>query len=607
MTANDGSQITLDYLCDGVGSDAVIRLKDSNLIVTEEAFANDGVVTLGTIDTTADTGNRYTDAGNLNDILINGSYTNDDGNRAGYQNIGTVISLNAGHAGDLVSGKNLNLNQYTLVRIDTALNGNGTVTSDIINLDGALNAGGARVFGTVVSGLQNEAAIGDQTRVKIASMGSVQSAFNEDMLYDVSFNPVTGTYQRDLRTLNVWVDTAADGVYLTYSKNYLGADKNANQSEIASVIEDLANRVDHTEGTLGASSSVLDQFLNALDYTRSEADALRALDSISGTTNTIAQHSMIDGNRHHLDTLRANIGMPWCDEVHDPKSTLQVSRESSVWFAYNGGYDSINGDDYMGDYTRTYQGMILGYERSINCNFLLGIDFGYENSIARTTGTKFEANTYFIDLYGSARTGRFNHRFSVGVGIYDFDTKRDVYIAAGSHTLYGHGTGDVTGTALNVGYELNTSFQVGKRSEVTPFLLASFSYNHLGDFEEKGLGNAGLKTDYDNFSQFDMGVGARFSHHFGLVKNQAPATLFASVAAMFEFGANQPKATNSFLADPALNYKVKSLDRAPFYIQMGAGLDVPISNRWSATVTANGEVGKDRAGVGGSIGARYTF
>ena len=604
---NDGSDLVIN--CAGVNHESVTYLADTNYTVTAKAFADavDGIVSIGSLNTSLDEGTRN---GLDNPVLINGSYTYDDGKRVGYTELGTIISFNAGNVGDMVNAKNLILNSNTLVRMEGALNVDGSVAFDKISMDGTLHAGGARLFGTLLAGHENEINIADQTRAQIVAFeGAVNviSSFNEDMLYDVVLDGVSGTYQRVLKTLNAWVETTTEGVFANYSKNHVGASKTANQTATSLVLFSFAQKVDHTEGTLAASSSKMDQLLDALDYTRSEQDALRALDNISGASNTLAPLSMMDGNRHHIDTLRSYISMPNCETMARKDCSVKVDMESSVWVAYTGGYDRFEGDRFMNDYTRSYQGALLGYERTINCNLLLGIDFGYEKSIARTTETKFDSNTYFVDLFASGRTGRLDHRLSAGVGIYDFDAKRTVRVDAGNHSFNETARGDMNAYAINVGYELSTSYELSRTSSLLPFFTVHYSYNSLRDLTETGMGEAGLRTKYDNFSQLDLGLGTRYQKSFGLVHNQNPALFYASVSLRAELSDHQPTITNRFLADESVEYRLKSLKRSPMYLQVGSGLSVPFAKGWVGNVSATGEFGNGRTGVNGSIGVSRSF
>lgn len=602
VIADDGSDLVIN--CDGVGMDSQTVLKDTNLTVSREAFddASDGTVWLGSVDTTSDTGVRIAPQG------------------PSPSGIGTIITVNAGEVGDTVRGRNWSMNSHTLLTAEHALDASGTFTADLVRLDGKLDANGVRVFGTLLTGDAHEATVADQTRVRIVTMegpdAAVLSKFNEDMLYDIVLDAETGTYQRIVKTLNAWVETTAEGVNLVYSKNYRGASgKSETQQAVADVLDAISGKRNHTEGTLAASDSQLDRLLDAFDYTRSEEDALHGLSSVAGVGNTLVQHSVMDSSRHHMDTLRGWITLPSCSQTtvmprdaKQPIAMWQPDTQSSIWMTYTGGYDLLNGNSSsMGDYTRTYQGVLAGYQRQLDCRLLVGLSLGYENSISRSDAIKFTADTYYADLYAAARTGRFNHRLSIGMGIHDFDTERHIYVAAGSHSFSGSAEGGLCARSLNVGYELSTDFQLTKTSDLTPFLTVNYAYHSFNNLKEYGMGDAGLVTSYKDLNQLELGLGAEYTKRFSLIKDQDQSRFFASLALRAEISDRSPEAVNSFKGNPDVKYRIKSQERSPMFIQVGAGLNVPFSRQWSATLSGSGEFGNDRASVNGSIGVNYSF
>ncbi len=666
MGLNDGSDLLITGTCAGLGMNSIVQMEDSNFTVSADAFNGEntnglkpasGVVTFGTLDTSSDKGARnnavnddtLANAGMQSSFnLLTGevkpvrSYTDDGGTRTKYQHVGTVISFDASAAGNQVEGTSMKMNEYSLLRIDTAYGLDAQPTVDHIALtgtklerfDGELDANGARVLVATVPphtavplNLGDEPldpVMAEQTRVQFLSAEKVQSAFQEDALYDVAFDAESGTYQRLQQNMNVWVETQStgDGIgsYLVYSRNFRTAEgKDYNQGQVAGVLNELSKRHNQAEGNRQTSASRFENLLDAFDYTRSEGAALAGLTSVSGATSTVAQHSVMESSRHHLDTLRQWIDMPTCPEpqpvvADDGKEMAVTMRQpvdtkSSVWATYTGGYDMIDEDSALMDgYTRTYQGALMGYSREVNCKLLLGIALGYENSVARSEDTHVHGDTYMFDLYGSARTGKFNHRFSVGMGIHRFAEQRGVHvIAENGHTFSGNGFSDYRAKSINVGYELSRDFQVTERSTVSPYLAVNYAYHWFGELEEQGMGDAGLVTDLEAMNQLEAAVGARYAYSFGLVKDQAPATFFASAELKAEFTDHEPTARHYFKAHEDIDWRTKSIERSPFYGEIGVGLTVPFAERWSGTVSASYEFGSSRDSINAGAGVHYSF
>jgi len=602
VLANDGSEFVINS--DGLGMNAKTNLKDTNFTVTPEAYTNatDGTVQIGSIDTTADT-SRRTAAQLALQVVNENSYIGNDNTRLDFSEMGTVLTFGKGTAGNKTVATNLSLNSHTVFTAEHTLNTDGSITADTLTVNGVLDAKGARVFGTIINDTTaNEAAIADNTRVRIVSLegenASVASAFSEEMLYDFEFNEATGTYQRTLKNLNAHVETTADGVDIVYTKNYRSVEgKTENQEEVANVLIDL------TDNKNLATGSELERLLKAFNSTQSSTAALNALTSVNGATNTIAMHALLDSSRHHLEALRKRIALP----LGAKTNTTIPELGGAIWADYTGGYDMQNGDSNVGEYTRTHQSLMAGWHAQVNENFLIGVSVGYENSISRNDATKFNGDTNFADLYASARTGRFNHRLSIGVADHSFKTSRYVSVSAAATSFSGEATGTLDGDSFNVGYELSTDFELAETMVWSPFASVNYAHQSLDDLTEEGLGDAGLKMSYNDITQVDIGIGARLSQSIAIFDNQHPMRIVLSVALRAELNDEDPEATAAFLGDLDNTYRVKAQERETLYVQLGAGISMPFADNWCATATCNGEFGEDRAGIAGSLGLAYTF
>lgn len=601
--SGNGEQVTVDSV--GLGEQAVTVLRDSNFNVTADAYTAAEPVQVGSINTALDEGQRNTEAGTLNEFLIDGSYTNDDNTRLGYRNIGSILDFDRGTAGTETLATSLRLSPSTLLWEDISLNPDGSVSADNLLMSGTSAANGARVFATLGSGSASEAAVADGTRVPILT-GALSSGFDENVLYDME-RTENGTYQRVLRTLNVHLENDEEqGAALVFSKNFRAVAKDGNTSAIAEALEALADTVDHTEGTLAASDDSLMQLLDALDYTRSGADALAALQSLGGVGVTAAQHTALDAASHHLDTLRSRITLPtpcsW-----DKGVRRMPDRRNDLWAVYEGGYDHMDGQAAMGSYSRTFQGLLMGYDRQLCCYATLGIAFGYENSIARSSGVRVDDDIYFIDLYSGVRTGKLDHKFSVGVGLHDFDTSRGIRIAAPGHDFSARSEGSMDATSINAGYELSYDYQLTDKAVVTPYLDVNYAYIDIDNLQERGAGAASLTTGFDTMHLVQVALGARMDRRFTGLMNQERGTLTFHAQAVGEFSDRRPGAVSSFDFPDSPSFRVNSLKRAPFYAQIGMNAVLPLSLHWDMIGGAYGRLGHDRGSVTGNVGLRCSF
>ena len=594
----------------GLHEDAVTLLKDSNFTTTAASYTA-GPVQIGSIDTTEDEGTRAANAV-LNRFLIDGSYTHDDNTRTGYRNIGSILSFDHAVAGTVTQGNSLALSPHTLLWEDVAIGDDGAVSADVLHLSGTLDADGARVFVTfnpavgTVGPLTNEALLVNGTTVPIVN-GTVQSGFNPDALYDVA-EAANGTYQRLLTNHNVYVATVpGQGASLVFSDNYRIAGQTHNQRAVSSVLQSLSGEVSHTEGTLEASENQLDRLLDAFDYTRSSGAAAAGLQSASGVSNTIAQHAVLDATSHHLDTLRSRITAPTPCTMGKGGWEMPA-RRNDVWMVYTGGYDSISSQSTMGKYSRTWNGLLLGMDRQLCCHATLGLAFGYENGIARAPETKFDTDTYFIDLYSAVRTGSYDNKLSVGVGIFDFDTRRGITVSAPGHDFAATAQGSMTAHSINVGYELSRDFVLESQNAVaTPFFDVNYAYIDINNLREHGAGAASLNTQYDNLNLVQLGLGARYTMQFRALPQRERGTLTASASAVFELSDRSPDALNSFVGAEGLPFSVESSKRDCFYGQFGLNVTIPLSEQLDLVAGGYGRVGAKRGSVTGNVGLHYEF
>ena len=509
---------------------------------------------------------------------------------------GSHIQMNAVDKGNRTTATSLNLTAGTTYELFASTDDTtGALLADTITVSNGINANGARVRVHSDTPLES---LADGSRFTIAG-GTVVSGFNEDVLYDmVKPDPTAKRTARALQTRNMHLEHTAHGVDLVVSENYKGIDnRNTNAVAVRDVILPLDVAADHRPGVLAGSASELDHVLDALDYTRSGADAREGLLSLSGAANLIVPNMMMDASRHHLSDLRDHMKAPVCTDTRKTKG--------NVWAAYIGGYDHIGGDENMHAYSHSYQGALVGGDYALNCNWAVGLSVGYQKSIARTEGTRADADAISGDLYAVGRTGKYTHRFSMGLTSYSTDVKRGTRIAAAGHTYHGQSTGSADGMSWNFGYQLSRDFTINQVSTITPYLAVDVALQRIDTLNEKGQGDASVVTDYEDFVQTDAALGVAYSHTFASFNRQT-GVFSLNLAAHGEFSEHRATAKNHF-AGYADTWKTRSMKRAPFYGELGADVIVPFGEHISGTAGVNFEFSADRTFVGGHAGVNYRF
>lgn len=536
-------------------------------------------------------------------FLDNGSalFTDDGAEEAYLGNVystdGSLIHLQADAKGNTAKAISLNLTEGTTYAVyATTDEETGAMVSDCITVTNGYNANGAHVHARVAP-MVSELADGSRYTIVAGEAmegdGVIAPNFNEDVLYDMDGN------QRELQARNLHLEHNANGVDLVVSENYKAVDEsNVNVNAIREIIMPLDAAADHTPGVLAQSTSNLDHILDALDYTRSGADAKAGALSVSAAANLIVPNMMMDASRHHLSTLRDHMATPVCRDDYKSKG--------NVWAAYTGGFDHIGGDDNMGKYTHSYQGAIIGGDYAVNCKWAIGLSAGYQKSIARTDATRADADVISGDLYAVGRTGKYTHRFSMGLSSYTTDVKRGTRIAAKGHTYDALSTGDADGMSWNFGYQISRDYAINQVSAITPYLAVDVALQRIDTLTEKGQGDASVKTDYEDFVQADAALGVAYSHTFTSFNRKA-GVFSVDLSVHGEFSEHRATAENNFVSSPVDTWKTRSMKRTPLYGELGADVLVPITQHFSGTAGVNFEFSDDRTYVGGHAGVNYRF
>ena len=609
-SANPGSWITISGA--GVGSGASIVLKNTDLVITAPGAQ------IGTLDTTWDeagVNNEHLTGGTLisDGSSSDGSYTKDGNSRADFTTVGSVLEVNMAATGDVVAASDMNLSDATLIKLNAAIAEDGSASSDVIHASGTINAAARTGLNSTSTAtapstarvyvMHNDAAATAAEGARTTIMqGTMATDINEDVLYDVAESG-NGTYQRILQERNVHLENGGNHVDLVYSKNYRSASKTPQMQQVANALREISDTFHHSEGTLAASPNRLHNLIDAFDYTRSEGAAQRGLQSVAGTGNVLPRLMMFDSSRRHLENLRGQMLMPVCADTNGMGG---VVRRNNVWMTYTSSHDELCGDAYLEDYSRSANGAMLGIDRSVNCKLRVGLSLGYEESTGKSGSSRIEADTFFVDAYAAGVTGRFKHRASVGLATSSFDTNRNVLVEAGYHTFVGSGKGSVDSLSLNFGYEISTDYKLSETATLTPYAALNLSWHKLDTMRERGMGEAGLVTAYDNEWQSEIILGVSYNRLFTVLRNQAPALFYADAAMHLELFNDRVSVKNRFLGASA-SWRAESMNRQPLYFELGVGVAVPLSPGWTATAGAAYEIGPDRAGVSGNVGVRYRF
>ncbi|MGN0828126.1 MAG: beta strand repeat-containing protein [Akkermansia sp.] len=493
-------------------------------------------------------------------------------------------------AGDAKGSLRVNTASFSndaTLRVSSDLTAGGT---DVLQA-GTVNGGGATVKLDSVGNIR-EAAVADQTRLTVIN-GAVLTSFNADV-------------EHSLDTLNAHMD----GGDVVLSKNYKGASKNHNQSQTADALSSI--------NTASVAGTQLGAVLDALAHTRSEADALKALDTLSGRGLAGAQKIVADETHEHVQTMRSTLAAANAGLKHrftPDGSIIPGLSSNAVTASMTAGHSDVSDNGNSGKYTRNSTGAMVALAHAINSHWSFGADVAYSRGDADCAETSFTSDTIFADVAMMYRNLRFAQMASLGVAFVNMDTERTLGVRAAGHDYAGKAEGSTTGTAVTFSYEATYDLiaseetTTGTRSGRSKHLLSSVVqadavYASIDDLTENGAGNAGLKAEFDDVAALTAGVGARYTYNFGEETN--PGYLNFEVMGVVNAGDSTPKVNNSFIGGSPM-FAVEGPESGNAGLRLNASALAPISDEWAVFGTVTSEFRADQTFVGGSVGLKCEF
>ncbi len=602
LTGAEGSSISADVTAGkDVTLGGTIAAQDStvtgeNIVVNGTLNAAEGVALNGTV----------SGLGTINktggDDLVLAADTNMSGGAVNVSD-GSTLKAEGGHMGSLAVTEGSTLvvggdsEVATEVKADSlTMDASSTLQStvnlaagaaDRVTVSGTTDLGGATL---VLDGLKSseEGAVADGTRFTVVQGSLQNSGLAEDVVHD-------------LDKLNAHVENFGDHSDLVLSKNYKGADKTPNQTQVAGALASI-----DPEAVAGTQ---LGEVLDALAHTRSEADAKAALDSLGGAGLTAMQKMIADESHEHMQTFRSTFSSlsSGIDRRIDASgSIIPGVNSSAVTVTMTGGVTDVSGDQNIGDYRRSSCGFMLAGAHAVTENWTFGADFAYSAVTGKCTGIDVDADAYFVDLAMRYDNKRFHQMATLGAGFFGFDTKRFVSVKAQGHDFSGIADGSTTAASFNISYEASYDLIVSEDGHhvFSPVVMAEASFAQIKGMTEGGIGNAGLYSEADDVQSLTVGAGARYTFVYGEERN--PGFISAEALAMGYAGDDSMTVRNAFIGGGPY-FELKGPKAGNAGLRLNLNFLHPLSDKWSVTGNATAEFRSGQSGVGGAIGVKYSF
>ncbi len=458
-----------------------------------------------------------------------------------------------------------------------------TVTADVI-VAACHDYNGATLELTSTAPL-GESAVEDQTRVLVAE-GTVLSSVNEDVVHN-------------LDTLNVHAEDMGDHIDAVLSKNYKGISKTENQAQTADALSSV--NVEEVQGT------ELGDVLDALAHTRSAGASAAALDKLSGRGIAGLQKLIADDTHEHMQTLRSTLesAAAGVRRRYDAQGNrIEGVQSSAVTGTVTGGTTEVDGTHNCGDYSRNSVGFMLAGVHAVSSEWVFGADFAYSFIDGECSESSFSGDAVYFDIAMMQRHGRFSQMGTLGAGIFRFDADRHVNISAKGHDYSGFATGSTNAAAINLAYEANYDLMVKDQHAFTTVAMVEATFAQIDAMTEEGLGNAGLRSEFDDVASLTIGMGGRYTYSFGEENN--PGYVLAEAMLVVNTGDDMAMATNQFIGG-GTSFNVAGPESGDVGLRLNAGALVPFADVWGVFGNVTAEFREEQSSVGGSIGVKYAF
>lgn len=352
----------------------------------------------------------------------------------------------------------------------------------------------------------------------------------------------------------------------------------------------------------GATDTVVsDALLNSPSF---EA-ARSALDQLSGSALASAKGALLYDSRYSrdlaIDRLRnafctAGAGQP---RERDGRSNGDTCANGRVaWGQTWGGWGHTNGNGNAGGIDRDSAGFVMGVDVPAG-TWRVGVLAGYSRGRYKVDDQNARSDTddYHLGVYGGTQWDRLALRLGGVYTWHDIDSARDVNVGAVGGGMKADYRASTAQAFAELGYRLGDD-----RATLEPFVNLAYVNLHTDGFTETG-GLAALRSRGGDTATTFSTLGLRGSTQIG--SGSVDATLRGLVGWRRAYGDITPQSRVSFQGGDV--FTISGVPLGKDAVVIGAGLDLHVTSRVTASVAFDGQFGSgatDRA-VSASLRALF--
>lgn len=264
--------------------------------------------------------------------------------------------------------------------------------------------------------------------------------------------------------------------------------------------------------------------------------------------------------------------------------------KSGAWSRAFGSKYNVDGD-YGNSYRQTQRGFALGVDTPLgDSRWLLGVMAGYSQSdIALNHGSSGTVDSYSLGLY-LTWLGERGYYVDSTLKLNRFENKADVAMSDGTKSK-----GDYGNTAVSASVEAGRKIELGEdKYFIEPFTRWSTAYIKDKNY---GLDN-GMEVEGDETYSLLGKVGVTAGRELQM-KNGSKLQPYVRAALAHEFSSSSEFKVN----DNVFSHKLSGSR-----VEVGAGVAVKLTDRWSAHAEVESMTGKSiEMPISGTLGAEFKF
>lgn len=319
----------------------------------------------------------------------------------------------------------------------------------------------------------------------------------------------------------------------------------------------------------------------------SDSAARVAFDQLSGDLYASAQSAALEDSRFVRDAALGRLRQAFADPA------------AAMWGQAYGSWGTLDGDGNATGFDRTVGGFVIGADRKVGEDLLIGAFAGYGQSRYRldTGGATAESDDVHAGLYGGGRFGALALRLGAAYTYQQVDTTRQIAFPGFAERLGGAYEGHTAQAFLEAGWRL----AVGA-AELEPFVGLAYVNASSGAFSESG-GAAALSGTAGDAGVTFTTLGLRASAEASLGAVQGRLTGMAGWR--HAFGNANPQASLGFAG--AAPFSVLGVPVVGDVLVLEGGVSLPLSTTAQLDLSYSGAFGSGLVDNGFEAGLSWRF